>query len=95
MGSCSTRSTTRSASSLAPVFEAVLRSVSARRTSAPSICAILIGQRVAIGVEETITLEEVGALTLKGLTQPVVAYNVPLAAIQPALRVIEGGPQSV
>jgi adenylate cyclase len=56
---------------------------------------ILIGQRVAVAVEETITLEEVGALTLKGLTQPVVAYNVPLAAIQPALRVIEGGPQSV
>ena len=40
---------------------------------------ILIGQRVAVAVEETITLEEVGALTLKGLTQPVVAYNVPLA----------------
>jgi adenylate cyclase len=38
---------------------------------------------------------ESGALTLKGLTQPVVAYNVPLAAIQPTLRVIEGGPQSV
>ena len=38
---------------------------------------ILIGQRVAVAVEETITLEEVGALTLKGLTQPVVAYNVP------------------
>ena len=56
---------------------------------------ILIGQRVAIAVEQTITLEEVGALTLKGLTQPVVAYNVPLAPIQPALRVIEGGPQSV
>jgi hypothetical protein len=56
---------------------------------------ILIGQRVAVAVEETITLEEVGALTLKGLTQPVVAYNVPLAPIQPALRVIEGGPQSV
>jgi len=56
---------------------------------------ILIGQRVAVAVEQTITLEEVGALTLKGLTQPVVAYNVPLAAIQPALRVIEGGPQSV
>jgi hypothetical protein len=31
---------------------------------------------------------------LKGLTQPIVANNVPLAAIQPALRVIEGGPQS-
>jgi adenylate cyclase len=56
---------------------------------------ILIGQRVAVAVEETITLEEVGALTLKGLAQPVVAYNVPLAPIQPALRVIEGGPQSV
>src|SRR4030095_16950589 len=40
---------------------------------------ILIGQRVAVGVEEIITLEEVGSLTLKGLTQPVVAYNVPLA----------------
>jgi hypothetical protein len=50
---------------------------------------------VAVAVEEIITLEEVGALTLKGLTQPVVAYNVPLVPIQPALRVIEGGPQSV
>jgi hypothetical protein len=50
---------------------------------------------VAVAVEETMTLEEVGALALKGLTQPVVAYNVPLAPIQPALRVIEGGPQSV
>jgi adenylate cyclase len=56
---------------------------------------ILIGQRVAVAIEETITLEEVGALTLKGLTQPVVAYNVPLAPVQPALRVIEGGPKSV
>ena len=50
---------------------------------------------MAVAVDETITLEEVGALTLKGLTQPVVAYNAPLAAIQPALRVIEGGPPSV
>jgi len=55
---------------------------------------ILIGQRVAVAVEETTPLEEVGELTLKGLTQPVVAYNVPLAASQPALRVIEGGPPS-
>jgi adenylate cyclase len=38
---------------------------------------ILIGQRVAVAVEESIMLEEVGALTLKGLTQPVVAFNVP------------------
>jgi class 3 adenylate cyclase len=56
---------------------------------------ILLSQRVAVAVEGTTTLEEHDALTLKGLTQPVVAYNVPLGAIQPALRVIEGGPQSV
>jgi len=57
---------------------------------------ILVAQRVAVAVEETVPLEEVGELTVKGLTQPVVAYNVPLAAIQPALRVIEGGsPQTV
>jgi Adenylate and Guanylate cyclase catalytic domain len=56
---------------------------------------ILVAQRVAVAVEETVTLEEVGALTLKGPSQPVVAYNVSLAAIQPALRVIDGGPQSV
>jgi GAF domain-containing protein len=56
---------------------------------------ILIAQRVAVGVEGTAVLEEVGPLTLKGLTQPVVAYNVPLAVAQPALRVIEGGPQNV
>jgi adenylate cyclase len=56
---------------------------------------ILLAQRVAVAVEESTPLEEVGELTLKGLTQPVVAYNVPLAPIQPALRVIEGGPQSV
>jgi class 3 adenylate cyclase len=52
---------------------------------------ILVAQRVAVAVEETTPLEEVGEVTLKGLTQPVVAYNVPLAATQPALRVIEGG----
>jgi len=56
---------------------------------------ILIAQLVAVAVEETTPLEEVGELTLKGLTQPVVAYNVPLQAAQPALRVIEGGSQSV
>jgi class 3 adenylate cyclase len=56
---------------------------------------ILVAQRVAVAVEGTTTLEEIGALALKGLTQPVVAYNVPLAATQPALRVIEGGPHNV
>jgi len=34
-------------------------------------------------------------LALKGLSQPVSVFNVPLTAGQPALRVIEGGPQSV
>jgi adenylate cyclase len=53
---------------------------------------ILLAQRVAVAVEETTPVEEVGELTLKGLTQPVVAYDVPLVAAQPALRVIEGGP---
>jgi adenylate cyclase len=56
---------------------------------------ILLAQRLAVAVEEIAVLEEIGPLSLKGLTQPVVAYNVPLAASQPALRVIEGGPQSV
>ena len=56
---------------------------------------ILIAQRVAVAVEDRTSLEEIGELTLKGLTQPVVAYNVPHSASQPALRVIEGGPQPV
>jgi adenylate cyclase len=56
---------------------------------------ILVAQRVAVSVETITPLEEVGELTFKGLTQPVVAHNVPLAATQPALRVIERGPQSI
>ena len=35
-----------------------------------------------------------GALALKGLTQPVVAYNVPIVGSQAAFRVIEGGAPS-
>src|SRR6516225_6221072 len=45
--------------------------------------------------DRSVVTEHVGALALKGLTQPAVAYNVPLAATQQALRVIEGGPPSV
>jgi len=56
---------------------------------------ILIAGRVAAAVEKAIALEDLGSLALKGLTQPVSAFNVPLAAPQPALRIIEGGPQSV
>jgi hypothetical protein len=33
---------------------------------------------VAVAVEETTVLEEVGALAQKGLTHPVVAFNVPV-----------------
>jgi len=56
---------------------------------------ILLSQRVNAALKGSVATEQLGPLVLKGLTQPVVAYNVPLAAIQPALRVIEGGPQSV
>jgi class 3 adenylate cyclase len=55
---------------------------------------ILVAQRVAVAVEEITPLEEVGELTLKGLTQPVVAYNLPLVSSQAAFRVIEGGAPS-
>ena len=55
---------------------------------------ILIAQRVAVAIEETTPLEELGELTLKGLTQPVVAFNVPLVGGQAAFRVIEGGAPS-
>jgi class 3 adenylate cyclase len=56
---------------------------------------ILLSQRVNVALKGSVATEQLGPLALKGLTQPVVAYNVPLAAIQPALRVIEGGSQSV
>ena len=55
---------------------------------------ILIAQRVAVAIEETTSLEELGELTLKGLSQPVVAFNVPLVGGQAAFRVIEGGAPS-
>jgi class 3 adenylate cyclase len=52
---------------------------------------ILLSQRVNVALKGSVATEQVGALALKGLTQPVVAYNVPLTASQPALRVIDGG----
>lgn len=54
---------------------------------------ILLSQRVNAALKGCLATEQVGALALKGLTQPVIAYNVPLAATQPALRLIEGRPQ--
>ena len=56
---------------------------------------ILIAGRIAAAVEKVVALEDLGSLALKGLTQPVSAFNVPLASAPPDLRVIEGGPQSV
>jgi GAF domain-containing protein len=41
---------------------------------------ILVAQRVAVAIEETTPLVELGELALKGLTQPVVAFNVPASA---------------
>jgi hypothetical protein len=35
----------------------------------------LVAQRVAVAVEETTVLAEIGAFALKGLTKPVVAFN--------------------
>jgi class 3 adenylate cyclase/putative methionine-R-sulfoxide reductase with GAF domain len=52
---------------------------------------ILLSQRVNVALKGSVATEQVGALALKGLTQPVVTYNVPLTAGQPALRVIDGG----
>jgi adenylate cyclase len=52
---------------------------------------ILLGQLVNVALKGSVATEQVGALALKGLTQPVVAYNVPLTAGQPALRVVDGG----
>jgi adenylate cyclase len=55
---------------------------------------ILLSQRVNVALKRSITTEQVGALALKGFTQPVVAYNVPLVVSQAAFRVIEGGAPS-
>ena len=51
---------------------------------------ILLSQRVNVALRGSVVTEQVGALALKGITQPVVAYNVPLVGGQAAFRVIEG-----
>jgi len=79
-----------------------MRSTSGRRTRGASpLCAeakdgqILLSQHVNVALTGRVPTEQVVALALKGLSQSVVAYNVPFAASQRPLRVIEGGPQSV
>jgi class 3 adenylate cyclase len=53
---------------------------------------ILLSQRVNAALKGTLATEQFGALALKGLAQPVVAYNVPIVTTQSVLRVIEGRP---
>jgi class 3 adenylate cyclase len=55
---------------------------------------ILLSQRVNVALKGSVATGQVGALALKGLMQPVVACNVPLATSQAAPRVIEEGPPS-
>jgi class 3 adenylate cyclase len=55
---------------------------------------ILLSQRANAALKGSVATEQVGALSLKGLTQPVVAYNVPPVGSQAAFRVIEGGAPS-
>jgi adenylate cyclase len=52
---------------------------------------ILLSQRVNAALKRSVGTEQVGGLALKGLAQPVVAYNVPIVVSQAAFRVIEGG----
>jgi len=52
---------------------------------------ILLSQRVNVALKGSVATEQFGSLVLKGLTHPVVAYNVPLMASQQALRVIDEG----
>jgi adenylate cyclase len=74
---------------------ATVCNVAARLCAEAKDGQILLSQRVNVALKGSVATEQVGALALKGLAQPVVAYNVPFAISQPALRVIEGGPQSV
>ena len=55
---------------------------------------ILLSQRVNAALRGSVVTEQVGALALKGLTQPVVAYNVPPVGSQTTFHVIEGGAPS-
>jgi class 3 adenylate cyclase len=47
---------------------------------------ILLSQRVNVALKGSVDSEQVGAFALKGLAQPVVAYNVPLATSQAPAR---------
>ena len=69
--------------------------VAARLSAEATDGQILLSRRVAAGLDGCVGLEEIGPISLKGLALPIAAYNVPLAAGQTALRVIEGRPPSI
>jgi adenylate cyclase len=50
--------------------------VAARLCSEAKDGQILVGQRIAAAVDGAVSLEEIGNLSLKGLSQPVTVYNV-------------------
>ena len=59
--------------------------VAARLCAEAKDAQILLSQRVAAGLDGGVALEEIGPLALKGLTQPVIAYNAAETA-SPASR---------
>ena len=56
-------------------------------------CSITTLGRLACGIGENL-ITRIGEVALKGLSQPVAIYNVPLTDGHAALRVIEGGAPS-
>jgi adenylate cyclase len=50
--------------------------VAARLCGAAKDGQILVGQRIAAAVEGAMSLEEIGNLSLKGLSHPIIVYNV-------------------
>ena len=70
---------------------ATVCNVAARLCAEAKDGQILLSQRVNAALKGSVATEHVGALALKGLSQPVLAYNVPLVGSQAAVRVIDGG----
>ena len=71
----------------------IVCNVAARLCAEAKNAQILLSQPVNVALKGSVATEQVGALALKGFTQPVVAYNVPLAGGHAAF-VIEGRPPS-
>jgi class 3 adenylate cyclase len=65
--------------------------VAARLCAEAKDAQILLSQRVNAALKGSVATEQIGPLVLKGLTQAVVTYNVPLIGSQPSFRVVGGG----